>query len=129
MGAKLRNILGAKVRQASKKYAQDSTFTQTALLDSLPYVTGQLTTGLRYKTGFKLADLLVKCTFGGLACDMGRDFNVWNNLAVGNCFTYNHWNSTNLKWGRRPGRSSVRLKGFKLLSAMKNVRSASLLNI
>uniref|UniRef100_A0A914WEE9 EGF-like domain-containing protein n=1 Tax=Plectus sambesii TaxID=2011161 RepID=A0A914WEE9_9BILA len=62
--------------------------------DAVPYVVAQLTEQERINMSWSYDEIFEWCTFEGHECNIRQDFPIWNDIPLGNCFTFNHRNMT-----------------------------------
>lgn len=72
--------------------------------DMVPFITGLLTDSERSDLSWDAGDLFNWIAFEDQRLDLNRDIHKWNDVVLGNCFTFNHRDRNFTYLMRRPGR-------------------------
>ncbi|EFO91795.1 hypothetical protein CRE_07782 [Caenorhabditis remanei] len=72
--------------------------------DMVPFITGLLTDSERSELSWDVNDLFNWISFEDQRLDMTKDIHMWNDVVLGNCFTFNHQEQNFTYLMRRPGR-------------------------
>uniref|UniRef100_A0A1I7UMB8 EGF-like domain-containing protein n=1 Tax=Caenorhabditis tropicalis TaxID=1561998 RepID=A0A1I7UMB8_9PELO len=72
--------------------------------DMVPFITGLLSDSERSELSWDVDDLFYWIAFEDQRLDMYKDIHKWNDVVLGNCFTFNHQEQNFSYLARRPGR-------------------------
>ncbi|ULT92610.1 hypothetical protein L3Y34_010007 [Caenorhabditis briggsae] len=72
--------------------------------DMVPFITGLLSDSERSELSWDVSDLFIWIAFEDQRLDMNKDIYMWNDVVLGNCFTFNHQDHNFTYLMRRSGR-------------------------
>ena len=62
--------------------------------DMVPFIIGTLTPDQRANMSWSAEEMFAWATYEEKELNLTRDFVQWNDVVLGNCFTFNHYNAT-----------------------------------
>uniref|UniRef100_A0A1I7XKD2 EGF-like domain-containing protein n=1 Tax=Heterorhabditis bacteriophora TaxID=37862 RepID=A0A1I7XKD2_HETBA len=86
-----------------EKLTEDLMNDPTIVRDIIPFLIGNYNTEIRSNLSWNYEDFFIWASFDEEAIDVGTDFVMWNDKVLGNCFTFNHHNSTVKYAAKRSG--------------------------
>ncbi|CAD6198104.1 unnamed protein product [Caenorhabditis auriculariae] len=77
----------------------------TLVRDIIPFLIGGYSLETRMNLSWSLEDLFVWVAYEEKIVNLSENFHIWNDKVLGNCFTFNHFNSSSEYLARSPGYS------------------------